>query len=101
MDSLSASAGEGFVRYLRQIENVVFIGTNTSGTVLAGDPVKGKLPNSYIGTHWSTNLKLDVESGEFVDREGIGFLPDFWVQSEDALDVALKFIHHYGMGDDN
>ena len=101
MDSLSASAGEGFVRYLRQIENVVFIGTNTSGTVLAGDPVKGKLPNSYIGTHWSTNLKLDVESGEFVDREGIGFLPDFWVQSEDALDVALQFIHHYGMGDDN
>lgn len=101
MDSLSASAGEGFVRYLRQIENVVFIGTNTSGTVLAGDPVKGKLPNSYIGTYWGTNLKLDVESGEFVDREGIGFLPDFWVQSEDALDVALKFIHHYGMGDDN
>lgn len=101
MDSWSASAGEIFVRRLRQIENVVFIGTNTSGTLIIGDPIKGKLPNSYIGTHWGTALKLEVESGKFVDREGVGYLPDFWVQSEDALDLALKFIHKYGMSADN
>lgn len=93
MDSLTASAGENFIRHLRQMESVVFIGTNTSGTVLAGDPIMGKLPMSYIGTYWGTNLKLDVESGKLMGREGIGFLPDFWVQSEDALDIALKFIH--------
>ncbi len=101
MDSWSASAGEIFIRRLRQIENVVFIGTNTSGTLIIGDPIKGKLPNSYIGTHWGTALKLEVESGKFVDREGVGYLPDFWVQSEDALDLALKFIHKYGMSADN
>ena len=93
MDSWSASAGEISIRRLRRIENVVFIGTNTSGTLIIGDPIKGKLPNSYIGTHWGTALKLEVESGKFVDREGVGYLPDFWVQSEDALDLALKFIH--------
>lgn len=97
MDSFTGSAGEIFIRRLRQFENVVFIGTNTSGSLIFGDPVKGKLPNSYIGTHWGTALKLEVESGKFVDREGIGYLPDFWVQSEHAFDIALNFIHKYGV----
>ena len=46
-----------------------------------------------LGARWGTTLVLEMESGEFVDREGIGYLPDFWAQSEDALDLALKFIH--------
>ena len=92
MDSWTASAGELFVYYLSQLDNVVFMGMNSAGVINFGSPVKVPLPNSKLpvlfGTHFS--LPLDL-----TDREGIGFLPDFWVHPEYALDLAIKFIGNY------
>lgn len=92
MDSWTASAGELFVYYLSQLDNVVFLGMNSAGVINFGSPVKVPLPNSKLpvlfGTHFS--LPLDL-----TDREGIGFLPDFWIRPEYALDLAIKFIKGY------
>lgn len=96
-DSHTVSAGELFVELLRRVENVVFIGVNTAGAYLTGNPVWSSLPNSGLELHFGTALFLAVDAGALVDREGKGFLPDFWVRPEDALDLAIRFIRNYGL----
>lgn len=95
MDSATASASEIFVMALRQMDNVVFLGTNTAGVAFIGNPVYSVLPNSLIGIYFGVTLQMEVGSQGFVNREGVGFLPDFWVHPEDALDVAIQFIRQY------
>lgn len=92
IDSHVASAGEGFVRYLRQIENVIFIGVNTRGLVNTGNTGFCQLPKSKINVVLSRDLQLEPN---LVLREGRGFNPDFWVKSEEALDKAVNFLKRY------
>ncbi|NLL49363.1 MAG: hypothetical protein GX249_12385 [Firmicutes bacterium] len=97
MDSDTVSAGEAFVEVLRHMENVVFLGTNTAGVYSTGNPVHAVLPNSGLALFFGTTLTLTMDSSGFIDREGIGFMPDFWVQPGDALETALGFIRkHHG-----
>ena len=93
MDSRTVSAGEVFVEILASLDNVVLLGTNTGGRSLAGNPVETALPNSQLRLGFGTGLQL---RRDFVDREGIGLFPDFWVQPEDAVKLAVKFIENYG-----
>lgn len=95
MDSWTVSAGEVFVELLRSMDNVVFLGTNTSGRSLAGNPVQTALPNSQLRVQFGTALQM---RRDFVDQEGVGLLPDFWVQPENAVELAVKFIQNYSQG---
>lgn len=92
MDSHVASAGEGFVRALAQLDNVVFIGLNTYGALLTGDVGVCQLPHSKLYLAVGTSL---LQEKDFVNRDGLGYFPDFWVDPDYALDRALKFIDKY------
>jgi len=86
MDKGVASAGEGFISYLKQMENVVFIGENTLGALTFGQISYHQLPNSKI------DLVVPISLNIFVDkmfREEMGFQPDIWVPSPDALNYAV------------
>lgn len=52
IDSNVHSAGESFVGYVRELENVVFLGTKTFGAMLAGNMGVCMLPNSELVLTW-------------------------------------------------
>lgn len=93
-----ASAGEEFVSYLRTLNNVLFIGTNTSGAVLIGSNTSWYLPNSNIAINSGTNINLPPT---MENMDGKGFYPDLWVNSEDIVDRVINFINKYDLSNIN
>lgn len=88
IDNHTASSGETFVRLLKNIENVIFVGTNTSGLGISDATNECILPNSKITVIYGSNLRL---YNDFT--EGVGFESDIWINSNDSLDRILKFIN--------
>lgn len=88
IDNNTASSGETFVRILKDIENVIFVGTNTSGVKISDATNECVLPNSKITIVYGSNLRL---YNDIV--EGVGFEPDIWINSIDSIDRVLKFIN--------
>ena len=92
IDKNVASSGETFVRYMRTLENVVFIGTNTSGAKLVANNFTSFLPNSAMPIYFGHSLVID-EGGP--ESEGIGYLPDLWLPSDQAANRLEKYIIKY------
>ena len=92
IDNGVASAGESFVKYLKQLNKVIFIGTNTAGVLNFANMGMSNLPNSKIEVFLSKTISMEAD---FNFREGKGYFPDFWVNQEDALDLSLAFIDNY------
>ena len=82
-NSQTISAGEFFIRYLRQLENVTFIGSNTKGSLLIGGVTPFILNNSGIRVGVGTRINLEPD---LINREGRGYLPDFWLEFPDNLE---------------
>ncbi|MBI5649158.1 MAG: hypothetical protein HZC40_01720 [Chloroflexi bacterium] len=89
MDNDTASAGELMIGYLRQLENVVFIGENSAGCLTVGAVSLYYLPNSGLPIRFGSELFLTPNLAEF---ESKGFAPDLWVPSSKALEYALSAI---------
>ena len=87
MDRGTASAGEDFIHFLSQLENVVFVGENTRGMNISGEPAWGTLPNS--GFSFQVSLDMTLSGGW---EEGLGYAPDLWVDPGQALNRVLKFV---------
>jgi len=94
MDNGVASSGESFIRLLRSMENVIFVGVNTGGVSLIGDNLLYILPHSKIPMFFGKKLSFN-ETLENID--GIGFQPDLWVGSSDIMDRVIKFIERYDL----
>ena len=92
IDDNNASAGESFVRFLKQVENVIIIGSNTSGVSTVGNVGTFFLPTSAIPIQMGVSifLGLDLEI-----REGIGIEPDIWVDPRGSVELAVKFANNY------
>lgn len=85
-----ASAGEGMLVYLyEQVENVLFVGENSMGALTFGQVTAHQLPNSKLPV--TLPVKLNVPT-DLQFREGIGYLPDLWVPSADAVDATVAAI---------
>ena len=78
IDSNTASSGEAFIGLLKNIENVIFVGTNTSGLGISDATNECILPNSKITVIYGSNLRL---YNDFT--EGVGFESDIWINSND------------------
>lgn len=98
IDKYVASSGEGAYMDFELIRNTLFIGTNTSGCVLSGDRVYVQLPNSTIVLKLGTNY-FDMFNNYYNGQhpEGIGLMPDVFVNSTEALDLSMKMIEYYGI----
>lgn len=89
IDNGVASSGETFVRNLRTLKNVIFVGTNTYGCSLIPNNFFYKLPDSGIILYFGTGLFFTPGF-----EEGTGYMPDIWVNSNDALDRVIKLIEN-------
>lgn len=88
-DEWTASAGEGFVGYLRQLENVIFVGENSTGCVMSGNVALHQLHHSKLPVRLPSSLFFPVNL-EFIEENG--FSPDFWVPADDALDYVVAAV---------
>ena len=93
-DKRVSSGGDLFTGDLRQLENVLFVGTNTHGNLLSGGIVRSRLPHSGIDIIFGQELHLRPDLSQF---EGIGFLPDLWVPPGESLERVLAFVERYGL----
>ncbi|MFA5576647.1 MAG: S41 family peptidase [Tissierellaceae bacterium] len=89
IDKSTSSAAEFLAYYLRKLDNVLLVGTNTNGCTLTGNCSPAYLPNSKI--------RLDIchklyTNKEFENTDGIGMIPDLWVKPDLALDRVIKYI---------
>ena len=97
-DNLIGSSGDVFVGYLRQLENVLIVGTNTSGTLLTGNMGQAVLPSSRFEITFGTTLNVRPDLTTF---EGVGFMPDLWVPPILSLQRVLRMIARYEVLDNN
>lgn len=91
LDKTTSSAAEFFIYYLKKLDNVTLVGTNTKGCMLTGNPNLACLPNSKI--HFYISHKLYIQP-DFTNIEGLGFSPDLWVKPEQSLDRVIKYIQN-------
>ena len=92
MDNAIASAGESFIGYLRQLDNVVFVGTNTHGCLVTGNVGGSELPISKLLINFGISLNIRPDLSQF---EGVGFMPDLWVPPGESLERVLQFVKRY------
>lgn len=93
-DKGTASSGESAVEFFRTVENTLFVGGPTTGCALVPNNVAFYLPNSSLGLYFGTGLSMteDVEN-----RDGVGYLPDLWVEPLDARKAVFRLMEYYGL----
>lgn len=89
IDNNVASSGEDFISFLKTLDNVVLVGTNTNGAGLSCIYSNITLPNTKINIKFGNTLSFTKDFAE-----GKGFEPDIWIQGGDPLDRILKFIYN-------
>lgn len=86
VDNQCGSAGESMLNYLRSMENVLIVGTNSAGYQLCGNVHGYCLPNTGMPFDFGASLSLYFDD-ENVDYKG--YEPDVWCSSDRALDASL------------
>lgn len=93
-DKGTASSGESAVEFFRTVENTLFVGGPTTGCALVPNNVAFYLPNSSLGLYFGTGMSM-TEDAE--NRDGVGFLPDLWVEPLDARKAVFRLMEYYGL----
>ena len=93
-DKGTASSGETAVKYFHTMENVLAIGAPSSGCDLVSNNCEVYLPNTGIPIFFGTGLSFCETLN---NRDGMGYLPDLWVNPPDALDAAARLCDYYGL----
>ena len=96
-DDVCMSAGEFFWYNVTSLENVTVIGSNTYGGMVCVYIVDRYLPNSKIFVSFGNALSYYRDDE---NHDAIGYEPDIWCNSKDALDVALRFIETNELADE-
>ena len=96
VDDMCGSAGESALLYAKAMENVIVIGSNSSGYQLCGNADKYQLPKSglYFTVPVSLQFKYDMNN-----VDGKGYEPDIWCNPKNALGAAYSLIVKAGFAD--
>lgn len=89
-----ASSGESAVENFRTAADTLLVGGPTSGMTLVPNNHTFYLPHSHQSCYFGTGLNF-WETDENLD--GIGFLPDLWVEPTRAMELTQKLIEFYGL----
>lgn len=88
-DSDIMSGGELFIGYLRQMENVIFVGENSAGVGIFGWSTLHELPYSKVKVEFGCALYYPADL-TFIEEKR--FFPDLWVPASDVLDYVVAAI---------
>ena len=80
------SSGEAAISQAMNVKNCVLIGSNTGGRGTFGEILKYELPESKIVMIVPYKLFLGGP------REGEGYTPHYWVDTENLLQETLKWL---------
>lgn len=97
IDKDVASAGERGICSILQMDNALLVGTNSRGCVLGGGGVY-VLPHS--GIHVNSGDAAFIEHNCTSEIEGLGWMPDIYVDGYLALDRAIAMYQYYGLRPD-
>lgn len=89
-----ASSGETAVKFFRTAADTLFVGGPTLGCSLVPNNMYLYLPHSGLQCYFGTGIGF-WETGE--NRDGVGFLPDLWVDPTEALEAVERLIEYYGL----
>lgn len=89
VDDRTGCLGEQAVNMLRQVENVVLVGTNTAGNMLCGGDIQIYLPGSGVCVAFGDQLTLEADGSSIEYR---GYAPDVWCDSRDGVSKALAML---------
>lgn len=89
-----ASSGETAVEFLRTAADTLFVGGPTTGCSLTPNNMNLYLPHSGLQCYFGTGLSFH-ETDE--NRDGVGYLPDLWVEPTTALDAVKRLVEYYGL----
>ena len=90
-DGGTASSGESFIGFLRQVKSVVFVGENSAGVCMFGYYTLHQLPFSKLRVQLGTTLYFPVDL-QFM--EGEGFYPDLWIPASDVLNFVITAVEN-------
>lgn len=82
------------VEFLHSVENVLVVGAPSSGCALVPNNWNFYLPNTGIEVYFGTGLGF-CEAME--NRDGVGFLPDLWVNPTEAPAAVARLCAYYGL----
>ena len=97
VDDKCGSAGETMLDAVKNMTNVLVVGSNSAGYQLGGNSVDIHLPHSQIAAEIGTQLRF-YDALKNVD--GIGYEPDVWCNPQTALSASLNLIKQYGLADE-
>ena len=89
-----ASSGESLVEIFQTAADTLLVGGPTTGCSLTPNNWGFFLPHSGLRCYFGTGLALHG-AGENLD--GVGYLPDLWVEPSKALDAVKRLIEYYGL----
>ena len=94
MDDLCGSSGESALNFIRTLDNVLVIGSNSSGYQLCGNVYGYCLPNSGIWASFGVSPQYHFTSKN-VDFKG--YEPDVWCDPKTALQSVLNMMVRGGL----
>ncbi len=89
-----ASSGETAVEFFRMAADTLFVGGPTLGCALVPNNQTFYLPHSGLSCYFGTGLGF-CETDE--NRDGVGYLPNLWVEPTQAMELTQKLIEFYGL----
>ena len=93
-DGGTASSGETVVEHLHSVENTLVVGIPSGGCALVPNNMHFYLPNTGVELYFGTGLCL-IETDE--NRDGVGYLPDLWVNPVEAPVAVARLCGYYGL----
>jgi hypothetical protein len=90
MDKGVASSGETFAQLAGQVRGAVSVGENTAGCVNYGN-VESHEPLPHSRIHVDFGRSRFVVDWVRPNREGVGFFPDYWLDTEDPVTVIAAY----------
>ena len=97
VDNRCGSSGESMLNFLRCLDNVIIIGSNSAGAQLSGNVHTLCLPNTGIRMAVTMGSLQFCYSTAPVDYKG--YEPDIWCNPKDALDAVFNMVRRNATAD--
>ena len=96
VDDMCGSSGESMLNFLKAMDNVLVVGSNSAGFQLCGNVRGYSLSNSGVYFDFGTSLQFAFTTDNV---DFVGYEPDVWCDPAYALEAALNLTLRYGLVD--
>ena len=95
-DDRCSSSGESALLYLKALDNVLVIGSNSAGYQICGNVKAIRLPASQLVVQFGCSFHF---MERLINIDYRGYEPDVWCDPADALDAVMNMLSYYGLAE--